>query len=136
MLTFESYMDPDVVGTTGISSGADPRTQGMWSWGASARMIIVLLNRGNTFNIVFCKVPQEKFSHKKIVYSSHNLFAREKLVTNCFHFLTFILWQIKKTFRPLHRLENYNILRCIKIKIPTLIFWHSHHSTLLNSWRS
>lgn len=36
------YMDPEVVGTTGMSSGADPRTQGMCNWGARARIIIVL----------------------------------------------------------------------------------------------
>jgi hypothetical protein len=42
ILIYCTNIEPEVVGTTGISSGAEPSTQGMCNCGALALIIIVL----------------------------------------------------------------------------------------------
>lgn len=43
-----TYIEPEVVGTTGMSSGAAPSTHGICNWGATALITIVLSTKNNT----------------------------------------------------------------------------------------
>ena len=54
-------MEPEVVGTTGISSGAEPRTHGIWSCGALALIIIVLKYLNENYFISFQIIVREQF---------------------------------------------------------------------------